>query len=107
MVILIIPRYLREQCQPAGRLEKKQLLFRKGEWYTGPIHFKSNVHLKLEKGAVISFSDNFKDYLPVVFIPWEGNECYNYSPLIYASNCENIAITGEGKLQGNGEKWWS
>lgn len=77
-----------------------------GEWYTGPIHFKSNVHLKLEKGAVISFSDKFEDYLPVVFTRWEGNECYNYSPLIYASNCENIAITGEGKLQGNGEKWW-
>ena len=77
-----------------------------GEWFTGPIHFKSNVHLKLESGAVISFSDDFEDYLPVVFTRWEGNECYNYSPLIYAQDCENIAITGQGKLVGNGEKWW-
>ncbi len=77
-----------------------------GEWFTGPIHFKSNVHLKLEKGAVISFSDDFEDYLPVVFTRWEGNECYNYSPLIYAQDCENIAITGKGKLVGNGAKWW-
>jgi len=77
-----------------------------GIWYTGPIHLKSNVHLKLEEGAVISFSDNFEAYLPVVFTRWEGNECYNYSPLIYAQDCENIAITGQGKLLGNGDKWW-
>lgn len=77
-----------------------------GEWFTGPIHFKSNVHLKLERGAIISFSDKFEDYLPVVFTRWEGNECYNYSPLIYAPDCENIAITGQGKLVGNGARWW-
>lgn len=77
-----------------------------GDWFTGPIHFKSNINLRLEADATIYFSDNFADYLPVVFTRWEGNECYNYSPLIYAANCENIALTGQGKLVGNGKKWW-
>lgn len=77
-----------------------------GEWLSGPIHLRSHVHLSVEKGAVITFSDTFADYLPPVFTRWEGMECYNYSPLIYAIDCENIAVTGEGTLNGNGEAWW-
>lgn len=78
----------------------------KGEWQSGPIHLKSNVRLHLEDGAVIVFSNKFKDYLPPVFTRWEGTECYNYSPLIYANGCENISITGNGTLIGNGQSWW-
>lgn len=76
-----------------------------GEWLTGPIHFKSNVNLHLAKDAVISFSDNPKDYLPAVQSSWEGHECFNYSPLVYAFQCENVAITGEGKLEPRMEAW--
>lgn len=76
-----------------------------GVWLTGPIHFKSNVNLYLEKNAVLSFSDNPKDYLPAVMTSWEGLECYNYSPLLYAFECENIAITGNGTLQPKMETW--
>ena len=78
----------------------------KGEWKTGAIHLKSNVHLHMEDGATIVFSDNLEDYLPVVFTRWEGTECYNYSPLIYANGCENIAVTGNGTLVGSGQAWW-
>lgn len=77
-----------------------------GEWVSGPIHLRSNVHLTFDKGAVVTFSEKFADYLPVVFTRWEGMECFNYSPLIYAKDCENIAITGEGTLIGSGEAWW-
>ena len=63
------------------------------EWKTGPIHLKSNVNLYLEEGAIIRFSDNPDDYLPAVMTSWEGLECYNYSPLIYAFECENIGIS--------------
>lgn len=73
---------------------------------TGKIHLKSNVELYLEEGAVLSFSDVMEDYLPVVFTRWEGIECYNYSPLIYAVDCENIRIAGKGTLLGNGQAWW-
>ncbi|AXB58261.1 glycoside hydrolase family 28 protein [Flavobacterium fluviale] len=72
----------------------------------GPIHFVSNVNLKIEKGAKIKFSDNPKDYLPMVLTSWEGTMLYNYSPLIYAESCTNIALTGEGVIDGEGGKTW-
>lgn len=77
-----------------------------GEWHTGSIHLKSHVHIQFETGAKLVFSDVFEDYLPAVFTRWEGLECYNYSPLIYAYQCEDISITGNGMLYGSGEKWW-
>ncbi|MEN2398843.1 glycoside hydrolase family 28 protein [Flavobacterium sp. MC2016-06] len=72
----------------------------------GPIHFVSNVNLKIEKGAKIKFSDKPEDYLPMVLTSWEGTMLYNYSPLIYAYECTNIAITGEGTIDGEGGKTW-
>lgn len=72
----------------------------------GPIHFVSNVNLKIEKGAKIKFSDNPEDYLPMVLTSWEGTMLYNYSPLIYAYQCSNVAITGEGTIDGEGGKIW-
>lgn len=74
----------------------------------GPIHLKSNVNLHISEGATIKFSTNPKDYLPLVFTRWEGMECMNYSPLIYAFEQENIAITGTGTLDGqaSNDNWW-
>ncbi|GHT22015.1 hypothetical protein AGMMS4957_11700 [Bacteroidia bacterium] len=76
-----------------------------GEWQTGAIHLKSNVNLHLQENAVLIFSDNPADYLPAVMTSWEGMECYNYSPLLYAFDCENIAITGAGTLQPKMDLW--
>ncbi len=76
-----------------------------GEWITGKIHFKSNVNLHLSKGAVLLFSDDPNDYLPAVHSTWEGYECLNYSPLIYAYQCKNIAITGQGELKAKMDVW--
>lgn len=77
-----------------------------GVWLTGPIHLKSHVELHLEKDAELRFSDKFEDYLPVVYMQRGGTRCYNYSPLIYARNCTNIAVTGSGRLNGQGQAWW-
>lgn len=79
-----------------------------GIFYTGAIHLKSNVNLHLADSAVLSFSTNTTDYLPLVYTRWEGIDCYNYSPLIYANGQTNIAVTGKGLLQGNSanENWW-
>ncbi|MBG6233991.1 polygalacturonase [Pedobacter sp. CAN_A7] len=76
-----------------------------GEWLTGKIHFKSNVNLHIEKGALLLFSADPADYLPAVHSSWEGMECLNYSPLIYAYKCKNIAITGEGELRAQMNTW--
>jgi polygalacturonase len=76
-----------------------------GNFLTGPIHLKSNVNLHVEKGATILFSTNREEYLPVVFVRYEGTEIMNYSPLVYAFEQTNIAITGEGTLNGQGSAW--
>ena len=71
-----------------------------GEFLTGAIHLLSGVNLHLEKNAVLKFSTDPNAYLPAVFTRFEGTELYNYSPFIYALNQENIAVTGEGTLDG-------
>ncbi len=77
-----------------------------GKFLTGPIHLKSGVNLHLADGAEIIFSDRLDEYLPVVLVRVGGIELYNYSPLIYARDCSNIAVTGKGKLNGNAKRWW-
>lgn len=81
----------------------------KGEWLTGVVHLKSNVNLHVQKDATIKFSTDAKDYLPLVHTRWEGMELMHISPLIYAYEQTNIAITGEGTLDGQGKagfwKW--
>jgi polygalacturonase len=78
-----------------------------GIYLTGPIHLQSNIELHIERDATILFSINLEDYLPVVFSRFEGIEYYNYSPPIYAIDATNVAITGTGTLNGQGNtKWW-
>ena len=72
----------------------------------GPIHFVSNVNLHLEEGAKIRFGEDPKDY-PLVLTSWEGTMLYNYSPLIYGNELENIAITGKGTIDGEGGGAWA
>ncbi|MGD8786049.1 MAG: glycosyl hydrolase family 28-related protein, partial [Phycisphaerales bacterium] len=79
-----------------------------GSFFTGPIHLKSNVNLHVSKDALIKFSTDPQKYMPVVYSRFEGVECMNYSPLIYAYEQENIAITGQGTLDGQAsdDNWW-
>jgi polygalacturonase len=79
-----------------------------GSFMTGPIHLKSNVNLYLSDGAIVNFSVDPKKYMPVVLTRYEGIECMNYSPLIYAYEQENVAITGQGILNGQAsdQNWW-
>jgi polygalacturonase len=79
-----------------------------GRFLTGAIHLRSNVNLHVSEGATILFSTTPSRYLPVVLTRFEGVEVMNYSPLIYARDCENIAVTGGGTLDGqaNNDHWW-
>lgn len=76
-----------------------------GVWPTAKIHLKSHVNLHLSKGATLLFSEKPEDYLPPVQTSWEGIECFNYSPLVYAFDCENVALSGEGKLKAKLDIW--
>jgi polygalacturonase len=80
----------------------------KGTFHTGPITLKSNVNFHVEEGAVLKFSTDQSLYFPAVITRWEGLDCYNARPLIYAYGETNIAITGKGTIDGQGsnETWW-
>ncbi|WP_435679681.1 glycoside hydrolase family 28 protein [Patiriisocius sp.] len=84
------------------------VLINEGRYLTGPIHLEDNVNLHLQKGAEVLFSTNPNDYYPLVPTSYEGIELMNYSPLIYAYKKKNIAITGEGTLNGqaSNDNWW-
>jgi unsaturated rhamnogalacturonyl hydrolase len=86
-----------------------RVLIPAGVWLTGAVHLKSNVNLHLAEGATLRFSPEPAKYLPVVLTRFEGIECINYSPLIYALEQKNVAITGKGTLDGsaNWETWWA
>jgi unsaturated rhamnogalacturonyl hydrolase len=92
-------------CNAAGG---GRVVVEHGVFLTGAVHLLSNVNLYIAEGSTLKFSTDFSKYLPVVRARFEGTECMNYSPLIYAFQQENIAITGKGTLDGSAstESWW-
>ncbi|SMF15270.1 Polygalacturonase [Alteromonadaceae bacterium Bs31] len=85
-----------------------RVLIPAGTYFTGPIVLLSNVNLHLQKGATLKFIPEPDRYLPPVLTRWEGLELMGYSPLVYAHEQKNIAVTGEGTLDGSGDNeiWW-
>jgi len=81
-----------------------QLTVPAGVWFTGPIELMSNINLHLEKGALILFSPDFNLY-PLVNTIFEGLETRRCQSPISARNATNVAITGEGSINGSGEAW--
>ena len=77
------------------------------KFLTGAITLKSGVNLVVEDGAVLEFAFE-PDLYPIVRTRWEGLDCWNMSPQIYAYQQHDIAITGKGTIDGGGsrETWW-
>jgi len=94
-----------EACHRAGG---GRVVVPAGDFLTGPIHLKSRVALHVSKDATIRFVTEPARYLPAVLTRWEGVELMNYSPLVYAYDAEDVAITGEGTLDGQADEthWW-
>lgn len=82
-----------------GRLEVPA-----GIWLTGPIEFESNVELHTATGAFILFTDDYNAY-PMKDVLFEGNTMKRRMSPLYAYEKENIAITGNGTFDGNGQSW--
>lgn len=81
-----------------------KLVVPSGVWLTGPITFRSNINLHLEKGALLLFTPDFDQY-PLVSTSFEGEETKRCQSPISGRNLENIAITGEGAINGSGGAW--
>jgi polygalacturonase len=80
-----------------------RVIFPPGFWLTGPIKLQSNIELHLETGAFVQFSPDFSLY-PLIDNPNELKKKVATSP-ISGENLENIAITGGGIFDGNGQAW--
>ena len=94
-----------EACRAAGG---GRVVVPAGRFLTGPIRLRSRVDLHVTKDATIAFSQDPRAYLPAVLTRWEGMEMMGYSPLIYALDERDVAISGEGTLDGQADDthWW-
>jgi polygalacturonase len=81
-----------------------ELLVPAGFWLTGPIHLCSKVNLHLERGAFIKFSGDYKLY-PLTIIDMKGEKEVDSISPISGVNLENVAITGDGIIDGGGDAW--
>ena len=77
-----------------------------GKWLTGPIHLKSGIELHTQPDTEVLFSTERTDYLPPVPTLFEGVRCYTHSAQLYAYQCHDIAVTGQGTFNGQGFVWW-
>ena len=96
---------IRRAIEACNNADGGKVLVPAGVWLTGKIHLKSNVNLQIAEGAELLFNDDPNDYLPAVQSSWEGMECYNYSPLIYAFDCENVGLTCKGTIKAKLDTW--
>ena len=74
-----------------------------GTFFTGPFDLASNLNLHLDEGAVLLFSDNKDDYPFGAFKPLPTR----YRPLIAVQNVHDLMVSGKGKIDGQGQKWWT
>ena len=81
-----------------------KLIVPAGIWLTGPIQFESNIELVTMTGALILFTEDYDAY-PEVSVLFEGNTMKRRMSPLYAVGKENIAITGNGTFDGNGQAW--
>jgi len=75
-----------------------------GLWMSGPIYLKSNVNLHVAKSATLFFTDDKSQY-KIVEGEYEGRKVARNESPIFGKDLENIAITGKGIIDGNGDVW--
>lgn len=87
------------------------LVLSSGKYRTGALRLKSRVELHLEKtDTILSFvNEDAELHYPTVFSHWEATPCYNFSPLLYACDAHDIAVTGDGTMDGGADEhhWWN
>lgn len=88
-----------------------RLVLPAGIYRTGALQLKTGVdlHLESEETALMFVNEDVQLHYPVVFSHWEATPCYNFSPLIYACDAHDIAVTGRGVLDGGADEdhWWN
>ncbi len=81
---------------------KGTIVFPAGNYISGTIFIKSNVHIELCEGSVLYGSVNLEDYplidhkIPTIVDEWADHA------FIYANGAENFSISGKGRIDGRG-----
>ena len=81
-----------------------KLVVPQGVWHTGPIVLKSHINLHLNAGAVILFAADETLY-PLIDTSFEGLDTRRCQSPLSANGATDIAITGKGVIDGNGQYW--
>ncbi len=92
-----------ERCRQTGG---GTVMVPAGRYLVNPLRLCSHLRLHLESGATVLFSDDITCF-PVVYTRWAGFMCHALQPCLFGDNLENIAITGQGVLDGQGANWWN
>src|SRR6266511_4231964 len=99
----MIPAAAIDACSAAGG---GHVIVPSGTYVTGAIRLKNNVDLHLNSGAVLKFSGDASKF-PTVLTRYEGIECMNRSPMIYALGQHDISVTGSGTLDAANTSSWN
>lgn len=90
-----------QQCSEAGG---GRVVIPPGIWLTGPLTLASRLELHVERGALVLFSRQFEDY-PLIHSYYEGTPFIRCQSPLNGEHLEDVAITGEGIFDGNGDAW--
>ncbi|MFE0180297.1 glycoside hydrolase family 28 protein [Streptomyces olivaceus] len=99
---------IRSAVEACARTGGGRVVVPPGDWLTGAVHLRDRIDLHLQEGATLRFRQDPAAYLPAVPTRYEGIECVNYSPFVYAYDCHTVAVTGRGTLDGQADAthWW-
>lgn len=76
-----------------------------GTFLSGSLFFKPNTHLYLEKGATLKGSDDISHFA-VIDTRLEGQNLKYFAALVNAIGVDGFTLSGEGRINGNGLRFW-
>lgn len=77
----------------------------KGVFLSGSLFFKPNTHLHIAEGATLKCSDDVSDF-KVIETRIEGQTVKYFAALINADGLDGFTLSGKGKVDGNGLRYW-
>ncbi len=101
---VLCTRAIQAAIQACRKVGGGEVLIPAGHFLTGPIVLGSNLNFHLARGAMLLMSTDFKDYVPKSRIA--GRAHPGYQDCISAYRCHDLAITGHGIINGQGQAWW-
>jgi polygalacturonase len=102
--ITLNTKYINAAIEASNKKGGGVVVIPAGLWLTGPLVLKSNVNLFLQRGALLQFTNDLSEYT-LIETNWEGVPAVRNQSPISAVNASNIAITGAGIIDGNGDAW--